>query len=548
MLRNALMTSQQAVAVALADKNIKVIYDHKGPKADLKNKIMYLRPLPDKIKEVDIETVRGDCDHELGHFLHTDPNIFDHITCPYDKLIFNAIEDGRVERLVSEEWYGCALNLERSGKRAITKVLRGCDKSEKSIRIKAILSLTLLCFGQSYDVVIKRLGKEITKYTDLVRDEINSFPYLEDSFAVLESAKRIAKLWIKQQDSEDKTTFTPKQELVKRKELANECSKSIIADARKETIRNKKFAKTNNYVAKTDEDKIIRIVPSKEAILGSESFFNGIKSVVPALRRRILIDHAGARYKNVRHQRKGKLDQRSLSKIFTGSDKVFYKRLVRPDVNMEFTLLIDCSGSMVASASDSDKVVDRLRLAAQCASALSITLDLINIKNECLGFTTMHSEDVPLVKGYDRVRPLRHLIIKDKNVPFHQCRYNFSELAYYQDAYENIDGESVLWAAQRALAGSDPMSKKVLVVFSDGSPQSYPEDNKTLNTHLKSVIKRVSDAGLLVIGVGLQSNHVKKFYENYLVCNDLSVFAEVFFEAYRRLLRLTVEKQGSKKF
>jgi len=112
-------------------------------------------------------------------------------------------------------------------------------------------------------------------------------------------------------------------------------------------------------------------------------------------------------------------------------------------------------------------------------------------------------------------------------------------LAYYRHTYENIDGESLLWAAQRSLSRGDSLARKVIVVFSDGMPQSYPERDETLSNHLLDVVSRVEEAGILVIGVGIESDHVKEFYSNYLICRDLSVFAEVFFAAYRRLLLQT---------
>lgn len=541
MSNKLLMTSQQIVASVFADEDIEVVFSDQGPKADLKKRIMYLRPLPDVMKEVDIETIRGDCDHELGHFLHTDPAVFDLIKCPFDRLIFNAVEDGRIERLVSDRWYGCAVNLENSGNRAIARILRKCDSSDESTRVKAIIGLTLLTFGQSRSDVVKRLGKEIERYLSVVETELASIPLLVDSFDALDMAKSIASKWLYSMEGEGTVDRQDKKSV---ESLTDSMKLGDFSESRKAIIKNKKFPKRGRYIAKTDDDEIVKIVPSSNAIMGSEKFLSGLNEIVPILRRKMLIDYAGARYKDVRYQKKGKIDQRALHRVAVGDDRLFMRRHVRPDVNMEFTLLIDCSGSMTVSENDKEGAIDRLRLAGQCAAALSSTLDLMRIRNECLGFTTVSADSVPPVDGYDRVRPVRHLIIKDRNVPFQQCRYNFSELAYFDEAYENIDGEALLWAAQRSYAGSDRMAKRVIVVFSDGVPASVPESRSTLSSHLKSVIKRVEASDALLIGIGIESNHVKKFYENYLVCQDLRVFAEVFFEAYRRLLRKMPMKQA----
>ena len=52
-------------------------------------------------------------------------------------------------------------------------------------------------------------------------------------------------------------------------------------------------------------------------------------------------------------------------------------------------------------------------------------------------------------KNYERVIPLRHIIIKPSNGSFHRYQKNFTRLALLDNPAENIDGEALLWGATR---------------------------------------------------------------------------------------------------
>jgi len=167
---------------------------------------------------------------------------------------------------------------------------------------------------------------------------------------------------------------------------------------------------------------------------------------------------------------------------------------------------------------------------------------LIGVKNECLAFTTRHRRGKArtlIGKSYQRVRPLRHLVIKSAEEDFRAARARFASLAYFINAVENIDGESVMWAARRLAARNRPGLAPVLIVFSDGEPASTPESIPILCRHLKSTIKRVSAAGIHVIGVGIGTDCVEHYYPQHVVVNKVDDLVKVTYGLIRSVGQAT---------
>lgn len=164
-----------------------------------------------------------------------------------------------------------------------------------------------------------------------------------------------------------------------------------------------------------------------------------------------------------------------------------------------------------------------------------MVLDLIGVPNEVLGWTThWHGRVNPL---YDRVTPLRHLVVKPAGASFRACRQNFVRLGAFAGCMENIDGESLLWAALRSATRARRSGRRpVLIVFSDGTPQSSPERQDVLAMHLRSAVDRVGRAGISLLGVGIQSNEVKRFYPNWTTVDDLSDLVGRFYTILRDVI------------
>ena len=124
------MTAQETIAATLAGSDVSVVFDAETPWTDLKTKVIHLRPVPEQLDEEAVEDLRGDCDHELGHIVHTDPEAIGGIKRQLVRCLAFSIEDGRVERLIGAEWLGCGENLERSSRRAVLRIGANAEDDE----------------------------------------------------------------------------------------------------------------------------------------------------------------------------------------------------------------------------------------------------------------------------------------------------------------------------------------------------------------------------------------------------------------------------------
>jgi len=594
--RDMFMSAQEAVAAGLADEGVTVVFDATVPCADLENRIMHLRPLPEDLGSIDLEDCRGDADHETAHFKYTDINVLKKALqeakgCPFLKLLINVIDDGRIERLMTAAYFGCGENLANSGARALEKMREQDDGSEDGRKRRAMAALTLLVFGHERKKAIRMVGEDVDGLLDDLNDVMGDMGTITTTEQVVRKSLEVKERWKEWAqdtsppppppggagDSEGKPKPKPKpkkgdkeqpegsggsekkkevkvdgggEDKSKKKKkkkkkvptkseirkLAKKLKDCAIADIRKDTIREKKFKSSTLYTAYTVQDRTALIETGHVRWHNEEAFNRDVGKTVPVLRRKMMMEFRGVGRKVTRGQRKGRLDERSLFKVALGSDRVFQRPLPQAEVNAFVQLLVDCSGSMYGR---------RLNLAAQCAGAMSQTLDGIGVDHECTAFTSRISYDSTAStkawksKSYQRVCPLNHLIIKQATDTYRQSRQRFAALANYPKACENVDGEAVLWAAHRIMQAAKNGAKPVLIVFSDGMPASNPESFGVLNDHLKRSVERVEAAGIAVIGIGIQTTCVASFYKNYAVVSNLGDMAGEFFSVLRNVLKET---------
>jgi cobalamin biosynthesis protein CobT len=97
----------------------------------------------------------------------------------------------------------------------------------------------------------------------------------------------------------------------------------------------------------------------------------------------------------------------------------------------------------------------------------------------------------------------------------------------------NVDGESVEAAARRLLARRE--ESKVMLVLSDGYPAAAGSRGD-LEQHLKRVVKDIAGAGVRIVGIGIQSDAVQKFYPKSLVIQNVADLPAVVIKELRHLL------------
>ena len=244
-------------------------------------------------------------------------------------------------------------------------------------------------------------------------------------------------------------------------------------------------------------------------------------------------------------QQQGLLDPRRLSRLLVpaGDHAVFRVEDESALPAACVTLLVDQSGSMHAQR----------RLMAALAIDLAVhSLELCNIRCEVLGFTTRFGEDNPLADHWrrqgagaapGRLNALRHIAYKRAEQPWRQARGQLGLMLRDGFGHENVDGESLHWAARRLLRRREP--RKLLIVLSDGAPYdsatAAANGRDYLERHLRQVIAGIeaSPIQLLAIGAG---QDVSRFYRHASVVRAAEQVPDILFDQLGGLL--TAPPQG----
>lgn len=221
--------------------------------------------------------------------------------------------------------------------------------------------------------------------------------------------------------------------------------------------------------------------------------------------------------------RKGKLHGASLSRIFTGDNRVFRQKNEARSKDVAVSLVVDCSGSM--------RIDGRIKSAVYSAYAFCSVLTNMGIACEVLGFTTVGSHQT---WDYSRWAGLYIPIFKSFNDRWDtQAKRRLAKP--YDDAswlFNNVDGESVQIAANRLLAR--PEKKKIMIVLSDGEPAADGLD-RDLHEHLKETVAEL-EKYMKIIGIGIDSSSVSDYYKSHVVLNSISDLPTTVIQKVKSLL------------
>lgn len=191
------------------------------------------------------------------------------------------------------------------------------------------------------------------------------------------------------------------------------------------------------------------------------------------------------------------------------------------------TLLLDNSGSMHGRS---------IVVAAACADVLANTLERCGVGVEILGFTTRawkggQSRTQWVAAGHPanpgRLNDLRHIIYKSADTPWRRGRSNLGLMLRKGLLKENIDGEALLWAYQRLVSRQE--KRKILMMISDGAPIDdstlSANPGKFLERHLREVIAIVeSDPAVELTAIGI-GHDVTQYYKRAATIANVSELA-----------------------
>ncbi|WP_276122596.1 cobaltochelatase CobT-related protein [Pararhizobium qamdonense] len=253
---------------------------------------------------------------------------------------------------------------------------------------------------------------------------------------------------------------------------------------------------------------------------------------------------AQSRVFNVAGQRSGKLNSAGLHRLTAGDPRVFSRREEIRAKDTAVALLSDCSGSMKGAP---------MATALSASYALAQVLERCNIPAECMGFTTaamwghggvlsetqiqQFNDDIALERSksgvnFSRLYPIYMPIFKEFNERINaEVKKRFAYQRKVQPHMGgNIDGESLEYAAMRLARRKE--KRKVIIVLSDGFPAGADGDDE----HLKYMVGKLTNLGFDLVGIGIKSNAVERFYDNSLVLNSVEELPKAVMGELKKIL------------
>ena len=239
-------------------------------------------------------------------------------------------------------------------------------------------------------------------------------------------------------------------------------------------------------------------------------------------------------------QEEGHFDSSKFSNFIANpeyQDIFKYEKQIR-EKNTVVSLLLDNSGSMRGKPIITSAITTEI---------ITKVLEKCNVNVEILGFTTKEWKGGESKKKWEnlgkpnfpgRLNDLLHIIYKDADCRWSNCKKNLGLVLKEGLLKENIDGEALTWAYSRLNLRRE--KKKILIVISDGAPV----DDSTLSTntpdildnHLRDVVNEIQKKNkvqLLAIGIG---HDVSKYYENAFVIEDVDSLGDVIIENLYNML------------
>lgn len=452
-----------------------------GAEAYTNGRIVNLPALPlDADSEV-LSLLRGFVDHEAGgHLRFTDFSVLQaEYLYPVEKFAWNAIEDWRVERALSDIYPGCKANLEWLSRRifvdefkpakdpataVVSYVLLSC-RAWSVPEIEASRQIERQTVAQHYPQLLGKLDALLAK----VRANC------PDTRAAIDYAKQIAELIEEHQETQSDSeeaegqgqgqasgqlqeeeqgqALKQMQEKGQEQEQNNYRHMSTLDQSEPLHITEENLPKTfseqladrlGTVSALTPEEQQIHLaIPVRQtpALLPEDEQCKAL-SATTGLRYRLQGTLQATRMRDTAPSRHGRLCPHNLHRMFVGNPMIFRSNSPISAVNTALHLLVDCSGSMAGQP---------IRRARQACFAIAHALKAVPGIN--LGVTTFPAQG----ETYSVTPVLEH---------GRPCHANFK----FETTGSTPLTEALLWATQELCRQPEP--RKILIVLTDGSPDN----------------------------------------------------------------------------
>ena len=447
--------------------------------------------IPSLSLDVDSEVlgfVRGYIDHEAGgHLRFTDFSVLQaEYLFPIEKFIWNALEDVRVERALSDVYPGCKSNLQWLARRIFVEEFKPAQDPKTALmsyvlltcrawsvpEIEASRQIERQTVAQHYPQLLGKLDALLAQVRDNCPDTQAAIDYARQIAALIEShresqqeeqAPGIGKAEGQEQgqDSETRESEDQGQSQTQEQEQEQEASGQDGRDRDTPTpnqtepirITEENLPKTFGEQLSDRLGTISALTPEEQQIHLAIPVRQTPAPLPEDEQRKALTETIGLRYRlqgmlqamrmrDTAPSRHGRLCPHNLHRMFVGNPRLFRSDAPTPAVNTAVHLLVDCSGSMVGKP---------IRHARQACFAIASALRAVPGIN--LGVTTFPAQG----ETYSVSPVLEH------GKPFHR---NFM----FETTGSTPLTEALLWATQELCRQPEP--RRILVVLTDGSPDN----------------------------------------------------------------------------
>ena len=460
-----------------------------GTEAYTDGKCVNLPALPLDVGSEVLALCRGYLDHESGHLRYTNFSALQaEYLYPVEKFIWNAIEDWRVEKALSEVYPGCKTNLEWLSRRIFVEEFKPSQDPAT-----AVMSYVLLTC-RAWSVPEIEASRQIERQTvaqhypqllgklDALLAQVRA--HCRDTREAIGHARQIAELIEEHQEpqTDEQAPGTekaegqglgPAQEPKAREseDHGQEFQSQTQGQEQQESVQDDSDTPTPNQcepiriteenLPKTFGEQLADRLGTISALTPEEQ---QIHLAIPVRQtpaplpedeqRKALTETTGLRYRlqgmlqamrmrDTAPSRHGRLCPHNLHRMFVDNPKIFRSNSPVPAVNTALHLLVDTSGSMAGQP---------IRRARQACFAIASALKGVPGIN--LGVTTFPAQG----ETYSVTPVLEH------GKPFRDAGFMFETTG------STPLTEALLWATQELCQQPEP--RKILIVLTDGSPDN----------------------------------------------------------------------------
>tara|TARA_B100001123_G_scaffold271118_1_gene301654 strand:+ start:1879 stop:3537 length:1659 start_codon:yes stop_codon:yes gene_type:complete len=551
MLAGQIIKELDGLVKIMGSKEVRIIFEGEDASTDGNNVYLPSLSLLKNLSSKQVSVLRGLFDHECGHIRHTDFEAVEHSynnkNSEVISLLFNVIEDCRINSIVSKEMPGAKINLETLFEDSINKIVNALEEIEKTENHKwlssekfwAPLSIFLTdgekynFSFESYKNLLKRIPLSLRNKAKLLQREIEE---AKNSFEALDAAIHAAHIFGLTPDKltkEEEELYEEIIEFFKKTLLTYEIAKNSLLS---ESDYQENHSEKSNPITKlpNHESDIYKIY-STEFDLISSSKYKGLRlksKLKPELVRnlQLLVQTECAGFRELSELGK-RIDPKSLVKAYKGESKVFLKKTLDKDIDTAIGILVDASGSMWG---------EKINMASLAAFELAAGLESFPISLEVAYFRTgkgirFKNKNIGLGQGYRLVANELH-IVKSWHQSTRQRNKYFSGMEKDVGG-ANADGESLLEFSNRIAVR--PEKRKIIIVLSDGLPScgvGYPAEE----IFLKKAIKNITTRNIKLGAIGINCDHVRNYYPIYSEIKNIEKLPTALGDLTEKMLRISI--------